>query len=818
MSDNHKDTSLIEKEEDTKAPDFSGNYIEKFEGGTYVKYFPGQFVEWKKKENKYYFHAKNASLEITPITHKILKFRYANDGYFNDDFSYAVDPEFNPEYPNVKIVEENNCIVIITNELKCKIHKDNIKTTIFDLEDNVLLDDEQGYHWQEEKRFGGDIVICTKKIEGDENFYGLGDKTGSLNLKNTRHHLWGTDSYGYSNDTDTLYKNIPFFMVQGQNKGYGIFMDNTFRSFFDFGHEREDVKSFWAHGGEMRYYFIYGPKHTDISQQYIQLTGSPNMPPKWALGYHQSKWSYYPDSVVKNVAHEFRKRKIPCDVIHIDIDYMDGFRCFTWDKNRFPNPNKMINELKQQGFKTVLIIDPGIKTDKNYFVYQQGIKHGYFCTRADGALFKGSVWPGKCVFPDFTNPLVRDWWAKLVAELSKDGIDGIWNDMNEPAVFEDKTFPLDIRHDYDGHPCSHRKAHNVYGSLMTKSTYLGLQYALENKRVFTITRSAYAGIQKYSSVWTGDNVSSWEHLRMANIQCQRLSTSGVSFVGSDVGGFIGSSNGEMYTRWIQMGTFHPFFRTHSSGDHGDKEPWTFEEKYTKIIKKFIELRYRLMPYIYTSFWQYATTGIPMLRSLHLVAQDDPESFYREEEFMLGDSLLIAPISEAGKTTKKVYLPEGNWYNYWTNECIKGKQELTVDAPLEIIPLFIKEGCILPHQPLMQYVDEFEYEELTLHVYASEKSITTSIYDDAGDGYEYLKEEYSVKKINMSYHNNSLVLNQTIEGKYNSCYKKYRMIFHNFMTPIDVKVNGKWIKNISVKDDNTFELILNRNFKKILITF
>ncbi len=270
------------------------------------------------------------------------------------------------------------------------------------------------------------------------------------------------------------------------------------------------------------------------------------MPPKWALGYHQSKWSYYPEATVRELGNTFRKLGIPCDVIHLDIDYMDGYRCFTWDKKRFPDPKKMISDLRDLGFKSIVIIDPGIKIDKKYWVYREGVENNYFCKRMDGDRFKGSVWPGPCHFPDFTNPKVRGWWSDLFEGLMDDGIAGIWNDMNEPAVFETGSFPRDIRHDYDGHSSSHRKAHNVYGSLMARATNDGQQKFIGDNRSFTITRSAYAGIQRDSSVWTGDNMATWEHLKIANVQCQRLAESGVSFAGSDVGGFIGSPDGELY--------------------------------------------------------------------------------------------------------------------------------------------------------------------------------------------------------------------------------------------------------------------------------
>ncbi|PIB37338.1 glycosyl hydrolase [Reichenbachiella sp. 5M10] len=792
--------------------------MENFQNKGVEEFFAGKYVSWEKKGHAFIIHGQHASLEITIIDQDILKFRHGNDGYFEDDFSYAIDPNYEPPLTEYKFEELKASFVIKTAILRCYVSKESLSVKITNLDGTVIHQDEKGYHWQEHKYHGGTINICTKVLHKGEKFYGLGDKTGKLNLIGTKRQLWGTDCYGYGNDTDPVYKNIPFYLGQHSQVGYGIFMDNTFRSYFDFGKERDSVSSFWAQGGEMRYYFIYGPKLLDVTRKYTQLTGKPQLPPKWALGYHQSKWSYYPESVVRKLAEEFRSRKIPCDVIHLDIDYMDGFRCFTWDKKKFPKPHKMIADLKQDGFKTIVIIDPGIKIDKGYKVYEQGRKGDHFCKRMDGALLKASVWPGPCHFPDFTKKRTRKWWGTLYEGLVNDGVDGVWNDMNEPATFEDGTFPNDVRFDYDGHPCSHRKAHNVYGSLMAQATCEGQQRYLDNKRAFTITRSAYAGVQRYASVWTGDNSASWEQLKLANIQCQRLSASGVSFAGSDVGGFIGSPNGELFTRWIQMAVFHPFFRTHSSGDHGDKEPWKFDQQYVDIVRTFIEMRYRILPYIYTVFWQYSTTGLPMLRSLHMEAHIDPETFYREEEFLLGEHLLICPISEEKATSRLMYLPKGVWYNYWTDQLEEGQREIKVDAPLNQIPLFVRAGSIIPEQPVMQYVGEFVIEELTLNFYKPYIDTTSEIYEDRGDGMEHKDGQY-LHKTYVSQQTDDLKwkVKQSCEGQYATEYSNYLGKFHGLDgMPSSILVDGQELILEAESVGQVIQVKLPKNFNEILI--
>lgn len=808
----------LSSEQEQDRSDFSGNYMENFQKAETKDHFPGACEDWEKVGNKFYFHGENATLELTVLSQDIFKFRYGNDGYFEDDFSYALDPDFQPEYVKAEFKERSNYFSVNTDNIKCYIYKSNLKTTIYDMDGNVLMEDEKGYHWQEEKNYGGNVVLTTKKLRKDENFFALGDKTAPLNMKGYRRELWGTDCYGYGWDSDPVYKNIPFYITQHPSYAYGVFMDNTFRSFFDFGYERKTVTSFWAQGGEMRFYFIYGPKVEEVCRRYTLLTGKPEMPPKWALGYHQSKWSYYPEQTVRDLAKEFRDRQIPCDVIHLDIDYMDGFRCFTWDKERFPRPNKMMSELGEDGFKFIVIIDPGIKIDKKYWVYQQGIENNYFCVRGDGPLLKGSVWPGPCHFPDFTNREVRQWWSSLFEGLVNDGVAAVWNDMNEPAMFEEGTFPLDTRHDFDGHPCTHRKAHNVYGSLMAQSTYSGLQKFLDNKRPFTITRSAYAGVQRFASVWTGDNSASWEHLKLANIQCQRLSASGISFAGSDVGGFIGTPSGELFIRWIQMAVFHPFFRTHSSGDHGDKEPWVFGEEYTDIARKFIEMRYELLPYVYTTFWQYAKYGQPMIRSLFMVDQEDPETYYRQDEFLFGDYIHVTPVSTEGARTRKVYLPQGHWYNYWTDEKHEGKQEIEVEAPLDQIPIFIKAGAIIPRQPKMQYTDAFAFDDLRLDIYLDDGLSETTIYEDEGEGLEYKRGTYNLRKISaLKTETFYLIKQETKEENYNSPYKNFKMVFHGSPKPHMVMVDGENMTDRLEDHDQQFALVVPKTFKELLLT-
>ncbi|HRI28678.1 MAG TPA: glycoside hydrolase family 31 protein [Chitinophagales bacterium] len=785
-------------------------------------FFPDVVKKWVKDGDKVCFHAHNkVVLCVQVITDRIIRFRYNTDGHFERDFSYAIDEKFLGNFGKFEFKEQPDYFTLSTQKLVCKITKLHLTVSITDDKGNMLCEDEKGFHWEEHAKHGGNIVKMTKKVQEGEFYYGLGDKPTHLNLRGKRLRLWGTDVYGFDKQTDPIYKNIPFYMGLHHNRGYGIFFDNTFQSHFDFASERRSVTSFWAHGGEMNYYFIYGPDLIQVVEQYTRLTGKPELPPLWALGYHQCKWSYYPDTVVKEIAAEFRKRKIPCDAIYLDIDYMDGFRCFTWHPERFPEPKKMVEELAHDGFKTIVIIDPGIKVDEDYRVCREGFENGYFCRRADGPLFKGKVWPDDCYFPDFTNPKVREWWAGLFKEMIAEiGVKGVWNDMNEPAVFEvdSKTFPDDVRHYYEGNYCSHRKAHNIYGMQMARATYEGIKKAAYPERPFVITRSAYSGTQRFSSVWTGDNKATWEHLWIANVQCQRLAISGISFAGSDIGGFIEHPSAELYVRWIQLGVFHPFCRTHSSGDHGVQEPWSFGPEATAIVKKFIELRYQLLPYLYTTFWQYVSGGTPMLRPLAFIDQQDADTLYRTDEFTLGDNLLICPILEPNVQGRRLYLPSGNWYNFWTDELIKGGSERWVAAPLEITPLFVREGAVIPMYPLMQYVGEKPVEELTLHVYYKNGEHDSHLFEDAGNGYGYKNQDYSEKQFTLLGTPKVMTVIQTQKGRFETPYNQCKMVIHGLPFAITTcKIDKEPIdlnKVVYNEQTKTYTIRVNSNFAEV----
>ena len=766
--------------------------------------------------NKFYFSDGDARVEIVVVTNEVIRVRLAPHSVFLEDFSYAV-PKLEHKVIDFALTEDENEYCVSTNAVNCHIRKADFLISFSDIEGHVTNSDAAQMHWEENVKFGGYYVFCTKVCHEEESFFGLGDKPTEFNLRGKRLKNWNTDAYSFAWNQDPLYRSIPFYISVSEGISHGIFFDNTFKAHFDFGAEDPTKTSFWADGGELQYYYIHGPHMMDVVKRYHIITGTHPMPPLWALGYHQCRWSYYPEAKVRKIANGFRENRIPCDGIYLDIDYMDGYRCFTWNKKYFPDPKKMIRELAADGFKTVVIIDPGIRVDDNYSVFKEGKENRYFCRRSDDYFMEGHVWPGRCQFPDFTNPEVREWWGGLFEELVQMGVAGVWNDMNEPAVFGSGTFPDDVRHQYDGYRGSHRKAHNVYGMQMVRATYDGLRKIMKNKRPFTITRAGYSGVQRFSSVWTGDNVASWEHLILGNIQCQRLSISGISFCGTDIGGFSGEPDGELFTRWIQLGTFSPFMRAHSAGDTKEREPWSFGEPFTSINRKFIELRYRLLPYMYSVFWEHHRYGFPILRPIVMHEQEVVKNHFRQDEFTYGDKILICPVLAPGQKSRKVYVPKGKWYYFWTNQIVDGGKEVEVATPLETMPIFIKAGSVIPEYPVMQYVGEREIEEVKLKVYYSDYEVNSFLFEDYGETFAYEQDIYLEKKYVVHGKNNKLTIQQSMEGLYTPRYENYSFeVIGLPFKPTRIIVDSKVVKEFTFEKDKILRLKLRKNFLQMVV--
>ncbi len=609
-----------------------------------------------------------------------------------------------------------------------------------------------------------------KKMQGTENFYGLGDKTGFLDKRHYEYEMWNTDNPEPHVDCfKALYKTIPFFITLTDTQVYGLFLDNTYKSTFNMGQESEEYYWIGAEGGRLDYYYIAGSSIASVLQNYTYLTGTCPLPQKWTLGYHQSRWGYVTQEDMEELAAGFRENDIPCDAIHFDIDYMQDYKVFTWNQKRYHGaPKQFLSELSKQGFKTVVINDPGVKKEEGYEVYEEGIKNGYFAKTPEGEVYINKVWPGDAVFPDFGNPSVRTWWGEKQRFLLEMGVRGIWNDMNEPASFQG-PLPDNVVFTDEDRKSDHREMHNVYGHLMAKAAYEGLKKA-DGRRPFVITRACYAGSQKYSTVWTGDNTSLWSHLQMVIPQLCNLGLSGMPYAGTDIGGFGADTTPELLARWIQVGCFSPLFRNHSAMGTRRQEPWQFGKAIMDIYRDYVKLRYRLIPYFYDLFYEEEKTGAPIMRPLVFHYEKDNTARTCNDEFMLGSQILVAPVVNQGMTKRMVYLPEGVWYDYWTKEKKTGPVWFVREAPLEICPIYVKAGSVIPVMEEQAYVGEKAQKECLLEVYPGKGS--WKHYIDNGEDFAYQEGYYHLYSFVIEEDGN---VNGTIEhAGYEKPYQKIRM--------------------------------------------
>jgi len=612
-------------------------------------------------------------------------------------------------------------------------------------------------------------IRLARPLASQERIYGLGERTGSMNKRGQAFPVWNFDPPRHHRpETVSMYTSIPFYLGLHIDDGtaYGVLIDHTGMLDMDIGHTNDTEVTMTLQGDSLTAYFFTGPKPANVLRQYTELTGHMPLPPRWAIGYHQSRWGYASEAQVRQVATNLRERNHPCDAIWLDIDYMNGFRDFTWNPEQFPSPSQMIDDLHKQGLHLVTIIDPGIKIDEHYAVYKQGIVNDYFCRHQNGELFKGDVWPGECVFPDFSRSDVRYWWGNLHLEFLDQGVDAIWDDMNEPSVthlpsqhdepsIHANTMSNDVLHQAggdqatgpDGPPVSHALFHNAYGMEMARATYEGLLRLRPNRRPFVLTRSGTAGVQRYAATWTGDNTSQWDYIFMAIPMCLNIGMSGVPFVGVDIGGFWNASNGELLVRFAQLAALLPFCRNHNAQNQPDQEPWVFGEPYESAYRTAIELRYRLMPHLYTLFHAAATSGAPIMRPLYYHYPQDEQACDVESEFLLGDSLLSAPIFDQGATSRSVYLPAGSWFDYWTGEEYPGAGWSEVPAPLERWPLLVRGNTIIPGGPLMHYTDQLPTDPLTFTCYMAEDGLANyTLYEDDGTTLAYLNRNFAQTSI------------------------------------------------------------------------
>lgn len=588
-----------------------------------------------------------------------------------------------------------------------------------------------------------DAVTIIKKLGKDDAIYGLGDKPGCLNKRGYSYVNWNTDDPAPHVDSfKSLYKSIPFFIVLGDEYCYGIFADNTYKTTFDFGYENTDYYFVEHEKGELDYYFMPGNDMAEVVGLYTSLTGTTPLYQRWIYGSHQSRWGYYTQDEVLDIADKFRELDIPCDVIHMDIDYMNGYRVFTFDDKKFPDVKSLSEKLADRGVKLISIIDPGVKKDEDYFMYKEGMEMDAFAHDTDGSVYENAVWPGTSVFPDFTKQSVRSWWGDKTKILLEHGISGIWNDMNEPASFNG-PLPDDVQFEYG----AHEKVHNIYGHFMAKATYEGLAKNDGGKRPFVLTRAAYAGSQKYCGGWTGDNHSIWAHIALSLEQVCNLSVSGLAMCGSDIGGFGSDTTPELLVRFYEAAVFVPFFRNHSAMGTRRQEPWQFDETTIDAVRKTVKLRYRFIPYIYDLAHECEKTGAPIVRPLVYEYPADMHVRNISDEYMLGSFVLVAPVIAPGKEAREVYLPDGDWYDYYTGEKYSGGRYILADAPLDKVPVFIKAGAIIPvADGEIRSTEDITEDKISILTYPGKGSFVH--YQDDNETFAYRDGAYNAVEYTM----------------------------------------------------------------------
>jgi alpha-glucosidase len=654
-------------------------------------------------------------LRVDVVRDDVVRLSISRGGRFDERPTFAVDVDPFGTEVTFSVERDDGVTRVRTAALVVSIGTDPFRLDVHRTDGSAVVEsalDADGRAWTYATL--NDSFAVRRRIGLGDPVYGLGEKSGRHNRRGRDFTMWNTDVLDptasgefartaadgdpradkTSTEFDPYYVSIPFFYHQDAETGAmaGSFLDNGYRTTFDFSAPHEYVVH--ADGGQYTEYVFGGPDMPSILEAYTWLTGRTALPPIWALGYHQCRWFDYSQSAVEALAARYRERDVPCDVLWLDIDYMDGYRVFTWNTDRFPDVPGMLDRLAADGFRVITIVDPGVKHDPGYGVFDDAVARDVLCRTEGGDLYVGQVWPGATVFPDFATEKARAWWGELNAAHVASGLAGIWNDMNEPA-----TGVIDPgRMRFEHGAAAHARFHNQFGLLMAMGTTQGLLAARPDLRTFVLSRAGFAGIQRYAANWMGDNASRWDHLWMSMPMAAGFGVSGQAFVGADVGGFAGDTTGELLVRWAQYGALTPFFRNHSMAGTVDQYAWAFGEAVEDLVREAVRLRYRLMPYIYAAFVRTTLTGEPVQRPLVFDHQDDPAVRDIDDEYLFGRDLLVAPVVEAGATARQVYLPAGTWYDWHTGERFGGRRFVTAATPMDRIPLYARGGAVVPTWP------------------------------------------------------------------------------------------------------------------------
>jgi len=626
--------------------------------------------------------------------------------------------------PEPNVVDGGSAILVATRKATVAVLKSPFQVVVLRSDQSTVFSDEpQGVTWHPEN----DLIATRKLAPQAEAYFGLGARGGPINRRGRRFFMHNVDRDAYGEFDDPLYISIPFYYGLYGGKAYGVFLDKPEDPFFDMDSDKVGTVTFGASGGELDYYVFTGPTPADVARAYGKLTGNTQLPPKWALGYHQSRYGYKSQQEYLDLANKFRQLKIPCDVLWFDIDYMDNLQMFTWNQETFPAPVEMNRALDSLGFRRVFIIEPLMTVEDRLWPLAAYAR--YFLENPDGTPYVSGLWYGDVSFLDFTNKAVRDWYKELLKQFLTFGVDGIWNDLNEPA----QNYMPQVIYNFDGQRRTDLLARNLYALQQTSLSDEAHRELRPRTRPWTISRSGYSGIQRYAANWSGDALTSYDSLRVNLQMTISMGLSGQNFFGHDIGGFLGSADSDLFLRWLQFGQYIPLFRNHATNTSAEREPWVFGERNTQIAREIINERYRMMPYLYTLFERAASDGQPVVAPLLFHFPDDLQTYGEDQSFMLGPNLLVAPVVQQGATSRTVYLPAGvSWVDYYSERVYSGGVRVTVDAPLGRMPRFVRAGSILVSGPVLQYAYDHDVrQEYKVDVYAGAAESTFELYEDDG---------------------------------------------------------------------------------------
>jgi len=700
---------------------------------------------------------------------------------------YALTTDSPPDFSQFSVAAADQVVTLKTSSVTAEVElRPDLRIVFKDASGAVINEDLPGTELG--MTLTGRKLTVYKRLQSDERFVGMGEQLGNLDRRGSVITLKNTDYYRYDDPKIPMYVSIPFFVGLHHQKAYGLFFNNSYRSVFNFGASNRRFASFSFDGGALDEFFIFDDSVRKILAHYTSLTGRMPLPPRWSLGYQQSRCSYYPESQVMFIANTFRAKRIPLDGIVLDADYLHVYQPFRINEERFPDMRRLADTLSRMNIELTASVNPGIAIDDTYAQYKSGLKEDVFLRYADGELYVADIAPNTNHFVDFSAARGRRWWIdnmKLYQEL---GIHGIWNDMNEPAI-DGQAMPDNVVFDFDGQKTSALEAQNYYGMLMARAAFESAEQYGGNRRPFVLSRSGFAGIQRYAAVWSGDNQAKDEHILLGALLVNQMGLSGVPFTGPDLGGYIGDGNKDLFRRWIEVGVFAPYLRNHREQYAAANEPWAYGEEAEAIAKAYIGFRYELMPYLYSVFYEAAQTGMPVSRSLSIDSSFeapvyDPKFQY---EFLFGPGLLVNPMTSK-EQAKSTYLPAGEWYDLFTDERHDGGRVLTGEYAGHRIPIFAKASAILPMQGRVQSTRDDPGPVLYVHVFNGSERNEFVYYDDDGTTLNYRKGQFRKRVITFDPATRQLSFSRP-EGNYAARFRRIQVILHGFESVAGATVNG-----------------------------